>query len=97
MYEGIWYDGIVLEVNQELNDIYVKCMHPSGPARSFTWPNVDDCTRIPMIHVLCTIGVPGTANERHYSLEEKDVSNSATRFATFTDYVFKSFFDTFPC
>ncbi|XP_063604197.1 LOW QUALITY PROTEIN: uncharacterized protein LOC134779822 [Penaeus indicus] len=83
MYEGKWYVGIVMEVNQELNDIYVKFMHPSGPARSFNWPNVEDCNWIPMVHVLCKIGVPTTVNGRQYNLEKKDVSNIAKLFTTF--------------
>ena len=35
VYDGKWYVGAVLEVMQDLNDIYVKFLHPCGPARSF--------------------------------------------------------------
>ena len=83
VYDGKWYVGVVLEVNQELNDIYVKFLHPCGPARSFSWPNVEDCMWIPMIHVLCKISVPKTASGRQYSLEKRDASNIAQLFATF--------------
>lgn len=30
-----------MEVEKELSDVLVKCMHPHGPATTFHWPSKD--------------------------------------------------------
>ena len=73
-YDEEYWIGLVDEVNEEHNDVRVKFMHPSYPARSFFWPKRYDICFVPIVNVACVIGAPITATGRQYKLDDKDIA-----------------------
>ena len=41
IYKGNWWIGLIMEVEKELSDFFVKFMHPHGPATTFHSPKDD--------------------------------------------------------
>jgi len=47
------------QCNKDHSAVYiVKFMHPSGPSRSFFWPQQEDTCWVPLKHFLCVIDAP---------------------------------------
>jgi len=84
IYDGKWWIGIILNIYMDEDDIYIKFMHPNGPARSFLWPASDDTCLVPACHILCTIEVPVTTTGRQYKLNENDTEKISKEFAKYT-------------
>ena len=61
-------------MDKEHDDVKVKFMHPSYPARSFSWPKKDGTCFVPIVNVACIIGAPVTATGRQYKLDDKDIN-----------------------
>lgn len=68
------------EINEKELDVLIKFMHPRGPARSFHWPNREDCCWVPQTHVICKIEVPTTATGRQYYLAKQDIMTIPNKF-----------------
>ena len=71
--EKLWV-GLVDVVDKEHDDVQVKFMHPSYPARSFSWPRKDDVCFVPIVNVACIIGAPVTVTGRQYKLSDEDIA-----------------------
>ena len=71
-YNNKWWDGSVLNVDSEHNDLRVSFMTPHGPAKSFGWPRRQDICWVPLANILRILKPPLTANGRQYTLERDD-------------------------
>jgi hypothetical protein len=72
-YDEKYWIGLIDLVDKEHEDVRVKFMHPSYPARSFSWPKKDDVCFVPIVNVACIIGAPVTGTGRQYTLDDKDI------------------------
>ena len=72
-YDEEYWIGLIDEVDEEHDDVKVKFMHPSYPARSFSWPKRDDKCFVPIVNVACIIRAPMTITGRQYKLDDKDI------------------------
>ena len=75
-YDEKYWIGLIDLVDKEHEDVRVKFMHPSYPARSFSWPKKDDVCFVPIVNVACIIGAPVTGTGRQYTLDDKDIDSS---------------------
>jgi hypothetical protein len=73
-YDEKYWIGLVDVMDKEHDDVKVKFMHPSYPARSFSWSKKDDTCFVPIVNVACIIGAPVTATGRQYKLDDKDIN-----------------------
>jgi hypothetical protein len=71
LYDGKWWVGSILEVDEKLKDLNVSFMAPHGPAKSYGWPRRKDVCWIPITNVLRLLQTPLT-NGRQYVLEKED-------------------------
>ena len=69
-YDEEYWIGLIDEVDEEHDDVKVKFMHPSYPARSFSWPKRDDTCFVPIVNVAFIIGAPMTITGRQYKLDD---------------------------
>lgn len=74
-YDGSFWVGMTCDIDDANNDVKVKFMKPTFPARSFTWPTRDDVCWVPNVHVITTISPPGlsTKRARQYCLEVDEI------------------------
>ena len=47
-------------------------LHPHGPAKSFTWPNRDDCCWVPFSNIIKVVKAPATRSGRTYEISNED-------------------------
>ena len=73
IYDNRWWIGVVEKINEAEEDCRIKCLHPSGPARSFVWPAREDRVWVVYSHVLCSIDVPTTRSSsgRTYTIADQ--------------------------
>ena len=53
VYDQKWWIGLVENVNHDMQDAEIIFLHPSGPARSFSFPRREDKCLVPLAHILC--------------------------------------------
>lgn len=71
-YDEYWI-GISGAVDDESMDVKLKFMHPSYPARSFSWPNGEDICLF-LVHNICTIKEQTTATGCQYQFGCSDIT-----------------------
>ena len=69
---GKWFVGVIKEVCDEERDIQVKRMHPSGPSKSFQWPQMEDLVYVLYDDVICKIVAPSTRTGRIYTVNNQE-------------------------
>jgi len=79
LYENTWWIGLVMEIDNELNDVCIKFMHPQGPARSFHRPDRDDIYWVPTVNILDKIDVPFITSGRQYTLTPRDAARISAK------------------
>ena len=52
VYEGKWYEGSILDVCVEEEDMRVSSPMPNGPAQSFFYPAREDTLWVPLPHII---------------------------------------------
>ena len=58
VFDSKWYVGMIEDIDNDNNDAFVNFMHPSGPAKSYHWPDRSDRCWVPLQHILCGIICP---------------------------------------
>jgi hypothetical protein len=78
-YDEEYWIGIVTEIDQEANDVFIQFMHPHYPSNSFSWPPHDDVCWVPQTHLIARIETPllSSVSARQYHLSKKDISTIA--------------------
>ena len=51
-YDSFWWIGMIAEVDIHNGDLKIKCMHPRGPSKSFSWPSRDDYCWVPIVNII---------------------------------------------
>ena len=76
VYDGTWWLGNILEIDDAEKDVKVKFLHPKGPSTYFHWPIRDDTCFITYENVLCEINVPKpkSSSLRNYTIESDDIN-----------------------
>ena len=47
-------------------------LYPHGPAKSFTWPNRDDCCWVPFSNIIQVVKASATRSGRTYEISNED-------------------------
>lgn len=81
VYEGNWWLGYVLQKNEELDEVQITFLHPSGPSTSFSYPRNADVLWVSVVDVLTK--VPVTPTGRSCVLLESDVCQTNVAFSNF--------------
>lgn len=63
--------GMFLEKNEELDEVKVSFLHPSGPSKSFSYPRNADILWVSVMDVLMKVD-PATPTGTTYVLPESD-------------------------
>lgn len=73
-YDGHWWVGLVVEINQTNKELFVKSMTPHGPKTSFHWPVRDNLCWVPTNDVIRVLQPLSSASGsgRSYVLEAED-------------------------
>lgn len=79
VYDKKWWLGYVLEKNEELDEVKITFLHPSGPATSFSYPRQADVLWVSVVDILKNVN-PVTPTGRTYVLGQSDVKETQTAF-----------------
>lgn len=63
---------MVEDLSTEYQDVKTKFMVLSSPVVSFQWPKNDDCCRVPVHHILCSIDTPVTTTGIIYTITNEE-------------------------
>ena len=80
VYDEKWWVGLVEEVDNDNNDIYVNFMHPFGPSKTFFWPAREDRCHVALSSIFMILSIPTTTAGRSYSFAPKDVEDVQKRY-----------------
>ena len=75
LYDGFWWIGLILAVDEPHMEIKAKFMHPHGPTNAFFWPRQKDICWVPISNILCLITTPSTECGRWYTLIDSDINS----------------------
>ena len=74
VYEGQWYQNLILEINWDKRDLLVKSMHNSGYDKNcFFWSPRDDRSYVPFTHIGLTEvpNIIGRHGQNSYKISAK--------------------------
>lgn len=74
-YDNKWWMACVLS-KDEIEEVNLLFMHPSGPATSFAYLRRPDTLTVPKTFILCQLN-PTTATGRTYQLSEKEMQQAS--------------------
>ena len=70
-YDGDWYVGSVMDVDNTEQDIKLNSLHPKGPSDKYKYPARRDELYVPIQHIIKKVNLE-TTNHRQYSLSKAD-------------------------
>lgn len=82
VYKANWWLGYILQKNEELDEVKITFLHPSGPSTSFSYPRDTDVLWVSVVDVLTKVN-PVTPTGRSYVLPESDVCQTNKAFSNF--------------
>ncbi len=75
LYDGLWWIGVIIEIDEAEMDCAIKFLHPPGPTTIFYWPARNDICRIPFCFLLSKVTFLKKRKRRNYILREDDYEN----------------------
>ena len=72
-YDRWWWLGMVTSLDQKEREVAINFLHPSGPARSFSYPERPDNLVVGMEDIITTAN-PTTATGRTYTLKKEHMA-----------------------
>ena len=70
-YDGDWYVGSVMDVDNTEQDIKLNSLHPKGPSDKYKYPARRDELYVPIQHIIKKVNLE-TTYHRQYSLSKAD-------------------------